>query len=51
MIDPYSKLKYLGIIIIRDMSLIQHIPSICNKASHNLYNIWHIRNLKINLYN
>ena len=42
-INPSSKLNYLGIIIDRDMSLNHHIQSICSKANHNLYNIRHIR--------
>ena len=42
-INPSSKMKYLGITIDRDMSLNYHIQSICSKANHNLYNIRHIR--------
>ena len=42
-INPSSKIKYLGITIDRDMSLNYHIQSICSKANHNLYNIRHIR--------
>ena len=42
-INPNFKLKYLGIIIDRDMSLNQHIQSICIKANYKLYNIRHLR--------
>ena len=36
-------MKYLRIIIDRNMSLNHHIKSICIKANHNLYKIRHLR--------